>query len=64
MLRLTVLLVALVSATFGVSSASAQALGSNVTVFDPSMAVSEIQAKVDAVYAKQVDAEMGTDRYA
>ena len=28
------------------------------------MPVSEIQAKVDAIHAKQVDDEMGTDRYA
>jgi hypothetical protein len=39
-------------------------LGPNVIVFDPSMPVSEIQATVDAIYARQVDNEMGTDRYA
>ncbi|BBH68782.1 hypothetical protein ACTI_54670 [Actinoplanes sp. OR16] len=39
-------------------------LGSNVTVFDPSMPVSEIQAKLDATHAQQVDNEMGTQRYA
>src|SRR3954447_12025158 len=39
-------------------------LGPNVTVFDPSMPVSEIQAKLDAAYAAQVDNEMGTQRYA
>ena len=39
-------------------------LGPNVTIFDPSMPVSEIQATVDAIYAQQVDAEMGTNRYA
>src|ERR1700753_1613298 len=39
-------------------------LGANVTVFDPSMPVADIQAKLDAAYAKQVDNEMGTDRYA
>ena len=38
--------------------------GPNVTIFDPSMPVSEIQATVDAIYAQQVDAEMGTNRYA
>ena len=38
--------------------------GSNVYVFDPSMPTSEIQATVDAISAKQVDNEMGTDRYA
>jgi hypothetical protein len=39
-------------------------LGVNVTVFDPSMPVDEIQATLDATHAKQVDNEMGTDRYA
>ncbi|GAA2701785.1 adenylyl cyclase [Actinoplanes palleronii] len=39
-------------------------LGKNVTVFDPSMPVSQIQATLDAANAKQVDNEMGTDRYA
>src|SRR6266511_5581783 len=39
-------------------------LGANVTVFDPSMPGSQIQATLDAAHAKQVDNEMGTDRYA
>jgi hypothetical protein len=39
-------------------------LGPNVTIFDPSMPVSEIQATLDAIHAQQVDAEMGTNRYA
>ncbi|HEY6743804.1 MAG TPA: adenylyl cyclase [Lapillicoccus sp.] len=39
-------------------------LGPNVKVFDPGMPTSEIRAVVDAVYAQQVDAEMGTGRYA
>lgn len=39
-------------------------LGANVTVFDPSMPTSEIQATVDAIAARQVDDEMGTGRYA
>ncbi|MGX6606512.1 adenylyl cyclase [Micromonosporaceae bacterium Da 78-11] len=39
-------------------------LGTNVTVFDPSMPVAEIQAKLDATNALQVDNEMGTERYA
>jgi hypothetical protein len=38
--------------------------GPNVTVFDPGMPVSEIQATLDAAYARQVDNEMGTERYA
>jgi len=43
---------------------AAPAFGSNVTIFDPSMPVADIQAKLDAAAAKQVDNEMGTDRYA
>jgi hypothetical protein len=39
-------------------------LGSNVTVFDPSMPVSTIQATLDAANAAQVDNEMGTTRHA
>lgn len=38
--------------------------GPNVTIFDPGMPVSEIQAILDATHATQVDNEMGTDRYA
>jgi hypothetical protein len=48
----------------GVSAQSLAALGPNVTIFDPSMPVSEIQATVDAIHAQQVDDEMGTNRYA
>jgi len=39
-------------------------LGPNVVVFDPSMPVSQIQATLDATYARQVNNEMGTERYA
>ncbi|MBO3750060.1 adenylyl cyclase [Streptosporangiaceae bacterium NEAU-GS5] len=39
-------------------------LGPNVTVFDPSMPVADIQAALDATHAAQVDNEMGTQRYA
>jgi hypothetical protein len=39
-------------------------LGQNVTVFDPSMPVSQIQAILDATHAAQVNNEMGTQRYA
>ena len=38
--------------------------GPSVIVFDPSMPVGQIQATVDAIHAQQVDAEMGTNRYA
>ncbi|TDV43547.1 adenylyl cyclase [Actinophytocola oryzae] len=39
-------------------------LGPNVTVFEPSMPVEQIQATLDAAHARQVDAEMGTARQA
>jgi hypothetical protein len=39
-------------------------LGANVTVFDPTMPVSEIQATLDAAHAQQVNNEMGTTRHA
>ncbi len=39
-------------------------LGPNVTVFDPGMPVAQIQAALDATYARQVDNEMGSERYA
>lgn len=42
----------------------APAFGPHVTVFDPSMPTSDIASAMDAVYAKQVDDEMGTGRYA
>ncbi|WP_198950444.1 glycosyl hydrolase family 28-related protein [Kineosporia sp. A_224] len=52
----------------GVAPASAATgdpdLGPNVAVFDPSMATSAIQAKIDEIAAKQIDNEMGSDRYA
>ena len=38
-------------------------LGPNVTVFDPSMPTSEIQAVFDEIHAAQVSNEMGSDRY-
>ena len=38
--------------------------GPNVCVFTPSMSQADIQAAVNAVYAQQVDNEMGTARYA
>lgn len=65
-LRLVLLFVALsLSTSTGIASAapSAPALGPNVTIFDPSMPVSEIQATVDAIHARQVDDEMGTNRH-
>ncbi len=49
----------------GAASAIAVApnFGPNVTIFDPSMPTSQIQAAVDAISAKQIDNEMGTERY-
>ncbi|HEX2356493.1 MAG TPA: adenylyl cyclase, partial [Micromonosporaceae bacterium] len=46
------------------TSATDPDLGPNVIVFDPGMPVGEIQATVDAIHARQVDNEMGTERYA
>ena len=66
-LSLALALVALgSSAGAGGSSAAtpATSLGPNVIVFDPSMPVGQIQATIDAIHAQQVDAEMGTNRYA
>lgn len=39
-------------------------LGPHVIVFTPTMPQADIQAKVNSIYAKQVDNEMGTERYA
>jgi hypothetical protein len=52
------------SAAAAPSHGGAQSLGPNVTVFDPGMPVGQIQAALDAAHTSQVDAEMGTSRYA
>ncbi len=39
-------------------------LGPNVRIFDPGMSTAEIKAVFDAIYAQQVDDEMGSNRYA
>ncbi|HXV32611.1 MAG TPA: hypothetical protein VD769_01275, partial [Gaiellaceae bacterium] len=52
------------AASSGGSAQGSPGLGPNVTVFDPSMPVSQIQATLDAIHAQQVDDEMGTNRYA
>ena len=44
--------------------ASRPDLGANVVVFDPTMPVDDIQARVDAINAQQINSEMGTQRYA
>ncbi|TKV28608.1 adenylyl cyclase [Arthrobacter sp. NamB2] len=51
-------------ATKKAPSSSTADFGPNVTIFDPSMPVSEIQAAVDEVNARQIDNEMGTEREA
>lgn len=38
--------------------------GPQVVIFDPSMPLSQIQARLDAIAAQQVDSEMGIGRYA
>jgi hypothetical protein len=59
-----------VAAAAGPAPAAASAdsggpmFGPNVTIFDPSMPVGQIQAVLDATHAAQVDNEMGTNRYA
>jgi hypothetical protein len=47
----------------GNKPAPAPDFGPNVTVFDPSMPTSEIQATVDAIAAKQISNQFGTERY-
>jgi hypothetical protein len=50
---------------FAASAPSAPVdLGPNVVVFTPDMTTAEIQAKIDSIYAQQVDNEMGAQRYA
>src|SRR4051812_36731386 len=39
-------------------------LGPNVCAFTPSMSEADIQGAVNAIYAQQVDNEMGAARYA
>jgi hypothetical protein len=48
----------------GGAAAATPNLGPNVIVFDPSMPTSKIQATVDAIAAKQISNEFGTERYA
>src|SRR4051794_33431500 len=67
--RLVLIVLSLALALALAPSASAappapQDLGPNVRVFDPCMPVSQIQAAADAIYAQQVNAEMGSGRYA
>ncbi len=61
------LMLSLLSA-FSTGASTAQAdttdFGPNVIIFDASMPTSEIQARVNAITAEQVDNEMGLQRYA
>ncbi|MFD0484292.1 adenylyl cyclase [Kineococcus sp. GCM10028916] len=43
---------------------AAAALGTGTTVFTPATPLAEIQATVDAIYARQVNNQFGTERYA
>src|SRR3954454_9583077 len=52
------------SASKPTASPAAPDFRPNLIVFDPSMPVSQIQATADAIYAKQVNDEMSTIRYA
>ena len=70
--RASAVLVAIAAAVALVGPGSASAapppppgpdLGPNVRIYDPSMSVADIRASVDAVYARQVDNEMGASRY-
>jgi hypothetical protein len=47
-----------------IAAQSLAGFGPNVIIFDPSMPVGDIQATFDSIHAQQVDAEMGTNRYA
>lgn len=67
-LALTVLLTAVSALTANASSTHGNNrtnpdFGPNVTIFDPSMPIGEIQATADAIHALQVDNEMGSERY-
>jgi hypothetical protein len=57
-------IVALVFAGGAAVASPGADLGPNVLVFNPSMPLSDIQAKVDAVAAQQVSNEFGAQRYA
>lgn len=66
LLLLVVLTFALMLATSALAAppSGAPEFGPNVLIFDPSMPTAEIQAAADAIYAQQVNDEMGPNRYA
>jgi hypothetical protein len=61
---LLILALSLWGGSTAVAAPPAPSLGPNVTIFDPSMPVAQIQSTIDAIYARQVDDEMGSNRYA
>jgi hypothetical protein len=61
---LLVLALSLWGGSAAVAAPPPPSLGPNVTIFDPSMPVAQIQSTIDAIYARQVDDEMGSNRYA
>jgi hypothetical protein len=59
------ILALLLSASSAITvSAAPVGFGPNVIIFDPGMPVGDIQAAVDAIFAQQVNDEMGTNRFA
>ena len=64
LLLFALLLGAMNSPSLALAAPPQQDLGPNVIVFDPSTPVAQIQAQVDAIYAQQVNDEMGSNRYA
>jgi hypothetical protein len=65
--RRLLVLALMVAAAISVPAAQASphvSFGPNITIFEPTMPVEQIQATLDAAHAQQVDAEMGTARQA
>ncbi len=52
-----------ISATPSLADDDLPDLGPNVRIFDPSMPVAEIEAVFNEIHARQVDDEMGSNRY-
>jgi hypothetical protein len=61
-LSLTNVVTASAASPGSISAQGLPDLGPNVSIFDPSMPVSQIQETLDAIHAQQVDAEMSTNR--
>jgi hypothetical protein len=56
-------LLAPIGGTAGAAPATAPDFGLNVTIIDPGMSTSEIQATFDTIWEQQRNNEMGTERY-